>query len=212
MSHYDLDVNTVHFNKWFNNIQNGDKIEVCDNDLQKNVSYGVYNVQKNTENNSVKFTRTIPQYNNWGFEYDQKNEFIIDSTTIKKYTYRDPNGCNNDLKSFDIWYDSIDTNKMYNLEYCGFMGGLLEGNYHAKKHETDNGVKFVSFRRETSIMYRFWESDENNTICISKYGTCVSSNNKCESFIRYNYYSKNKYLGLAEDEAKCPPEVPRGWF
>ena len=29
-----------------------------------------------------------------------------------------------------------------------------------------------------------------------------SNLNKCESFIRYNYYSKNKYLGLAEDEAK----------
>jgi len=203
----------THFNKWTDSLQTGDKIEIWDNNSYSIHSLGIYTVKKN-ENNNVIFTRMILQYNNWGFEYDEKNQLNINDTTFKNYTFRDPTETKDidKKKTFDTWYDSIAENKMYNLKEDCFMGGFLEGNYHAKKYETDNGVKLVLFTRETSIMYRFWESDENNSICISEYGTCVSSNNKCKSFITYNYYSKNKYLGLAEDEAKYPPKIPRGWF
>jgi hypothetical protein len=205
--------NNSHYDTWFNSIQNGDKIELFERD--KPSSLGLYKIKKNTENNSVNFTRTILKYNYWGYEYDEKNYLTIDSNKIKNYTYSEPTiECNNiDIKqSFDTWYDNIDENKMYLLKENSLWGKKLEGNYNARKYTDTRGEKIVSFKRETSIMSNFWDSDPDNDILISQHGINYFHNNcKCGSYSEYNYYPKSKELALAEEDALYQCST-RGWF
>jgi hypothetical protein len=200
------------YSTWFNTIQNGDKIEVFERG--QSTSLGLYKIKKNTENNTVNFTRTTPKYNNWGCEYDEQNNITIDSNKIKNYTYSDPIESNllNKPQAFDTWYDNIDENKMYSLKENNFWGTPLKGNYHARKYTDTRGEKNISFRRETSIMSNFWESDPDNHILVSQDGINHFHNHcKCESYSQYDYYTKPKELALAEEDAlyHCPT---RGWF
>lgn len=196
-----------YFDEWFKNIQNGATMEVFDKDWQH--SLGVYNVKKNIENNAVKFTRVVPKYHNWGFEYDEKNDLLIDPYNFKKYTYTNPidsNVLNDRAVSFDIWYDSIDENKIYNLEENSFMG-LLKGNYYVTKNNC-GGEKIVRFKRTTCIHYRKHE-DPDNIIYISKLGI-EPQNYRREPYTRYKYYSKSKCLARAEEESMFPSSSV--WF
>jgi len=204
--------NDLRYHAWINSIKNGDKIQILDNESYD--SLGLYNIKKNTKDNTVNFTRTIPQYKNWGFDYDEENNITIDSSKIKNYTYSDPNEYNilNEKQTFDKWYDSIDEKKMYALKENNFWGKPLKGNYNARKYTDTRGEKNVVFKRETSIMSNFWESDPYNDIIVSQDGINYFDNNcKCDSYTRYTYYSKSKDLALAEEDAKysCPT---RGWF
>jgi len=183
------------YEKWFNNIEDGDKIELYERDYLS--SLGVYNVKKNTENNTVNFTRNIPVYNNWGYEYDEKNNLTIDSRKIKNYNYSDPIKPSNNIQSYNTWYDNIDENKMYTLKNNNLIGLPLKGNYHVKKRDGK-----VLFTRHTSIMRKYGESDENNSICISEYGT-GPRDYKCVPYSEdnYKYYSKSTDIALAEEDA-----------
>jgi len=207
------ETNTSHYDAWFNSIENGDKIEVFERE-QSN-SLGLYKIKKNTENNSVNFTRTIPKYNYWGYEYDEKNYLTIDSNKIKNYTYSEPTIEPNNIdkkQSFDTWYDNIDENKMYLLKETSLWGKPLEGNYNARKYTDTRGEKNVFFKRETSIMSNFWESDADNDILVSQDANNYFHNNcKCGSYSQYNYYPKPKELALAEEDALYPCPT-RGWF
>jgi hypothetical protein len=194
---------TPNYDAWIKNVQPGEKVEVFENEWHN--SLGVYTIKKDTEHNNATFTRIIPKYNNWGFEYDQENKLKIDRCTIKNYSYADPVKTNNieDI-SFDDWYDSIDEQKMYAIEEKKFMSVPLKGNYCVSKHMSNDGEKHITFERNNRIMHKFCESDVDNSITIRD---CDN-----EKYKSYKYYSKNKELTLAEEDLKFPPPFPYGWF
>jgi hypothetical protein len=195
----------LNFDLWLNTINPGEEIELSKKGFfSENLPLGVYNVKKNTDD-YVSLSRKIPEYHYLGLQYDQENNVNIDANNYNQYRCEKPSN----KPSYDTWYDSIDESQAYQLEENTLFGNKkLDGNYNVRKIDT---TKTICFRRKTSIMSRFMESDQDNTIYVSQSGVEPrGTNNYKSSYDKYYYYSQPDAMAEAEEAAKYVSI--REWF